>query len=283
MKKIAVVTDSTACLNEELLKEHHIYVSYLAIVFGRDAYEEFRELSPAKFLELSAAQKELPTTSQPAVGATVALYEKILSEGYDEIIHLTLSSALSGTYGAAVSAAAMVDEKNIHVFDTKAYAYIQGALAIEAAKMAKAGESIQDIKDCLVSLMKDMAFVTAIKDLTNLKKGGRISKFSASLGSALQVKPIIGRNAEGGLEPLAKIRTFKKAINFLVEEAKKAGLNPEVDEIGILHMDNPEAAARLKEEVLAIYPGIAIVELPLSLVLAIHAGPGAAAIGWLKR
>ena len=282
-KRIAIVSDSTGGLTEELLKEYNIYTSYLMIIFGSESYQEFKEVSPAKFVELSAAQKELPTTSQPSPGLTVEIYKKILADGYDEIIHFTISSELSGSYASAVSAAEMVDASKIHIFDTKTVAYPQGALAIEASKLAKAGKSVDEIKAELGKLTENMSLFAAINDMTNLKKGGRVSAISASLGSVLSIKPIIALTSEGTLAAAGKVRTFKKAIQFLVDEAKNANLDPEKDEIGILHMENPEAAAQIKSEVLAIYPGIKIMELPLSLVVSVHAGPGAAAISWIKR
>lgn len=283
MSKIAIVSDSTAGLTDEMLKAHQIYTSYLMIIFESESYQEFKEISPEKFIEASAAQKELPTTSQPAIGLTVDIYEKIFAEGYDEIIHLTISSALSGSYASAISAAEMVNEEKIHVFDTKTVAYPQAALAIEAAKLAKAGESVANIKAQLENLKTNMRLFAAIDDMTNLKKGGRVSAISASLGSVLSIKPIIALTPEGTLAAAGKVRTFKKALAFLVDEAKNANLDASKDEIGILHMGNPDAAAAIKAEILTIYPGIAILELPLSLVVSVHAGPGAAAISWIKR
>lgn len=282
-KKIAIVSDSTGCLTEDLLKKHNIYTSYLMIIFGTDSYQEFKEVSPAKFIELSAAQKELPTTSQPSPGLTVEIYKQIFAEGYDEIIHLTISSQLSGSYTSAMTAAEMVDASKIHVFDTKTVAYPQGALAIEAAQFVKAGLSVDEIKTKLERLKENMALIAAIDDMTNLKKGGRVSAISASLGSVLSIKPIIALSPEGTLAAAGKVRTFKKAIGFLIDEVKQANLDAAKDEVGILHLENPEAAAQLKAEVLAIYPGIKILELPLSLVVSVHAGPGAAAIGWIKK
>jgi len=282
-KKIAIVSDSTGCLTKELVKEHNIYTSYLSIVFDNESYQEFKEISSAKFVELSAAQNDLPSTSQPSPGVTVEIYKKIFSEGYDEIIHLTISGALSGSYTSAVSAAQMVDASKIHVFDTRTVAYPQGALAMEAAKLAKAGKSVAEIIAELERLQKDVALVTAINDMTNLKKGGRVSAISASLGSLLSIKPIIVLTPEGSLAAAGKVRTFNKAIKFLIDEARKAKLDPTKDEVGILHMENPEAAKLLKSEILTVYPGIKIVELLLSLVVSVHAGPGAAAIGWIKK
>jgi len=281
-KKVAIVSDSTGCLSDKMLKEYHIFTNYLMIVFETESYQEFKELSPEKFVELSNAQKELPSTSQPAIGVTVELYEKILAEGYDEIVHITLSSTLSGSYQSAVSAAEMVGSDNIYVYDSKAVTYPQGALAIEAAKLSKAGKDAAEILIELEKLQKNLHLTVAIDDMTNLKKGGRVSSIQASLGSLLQIKPILTVTNEGQIEAVGKVRTFKKAIRLLVDIAKNANLD-ESYEVGILHVANPEGVQMLKSELQAIYPNVIMHELPLSLVIAVHGGVGAVAVTWIKK
>jgi len=282
MSKIAIVSDSTGCLSEEMLKKYNIFTSYLMIVFGMDSYEEFKALSPEKFVELTNAQAELPSTSQPSIGTTVELYKEIFAAGYEEIIHVTISSTLSGSYQSALSAAEMVDSEKIHIFDSRAVTYPQGALAVEAAKLSNDGKSVAEILPILEGMKKDLHLAVAVYDLTNLKKGGRISNIQASLGSMLQLKPILTMTSEGEVKAAGKVRTFKKAIQFLIDGAKNANLD-ENYEIGILHATNPEGAQQLKTEIQAIYPNLAIHELPISLVIAVHGGAGAVAVTWYKK
>lgn len=280
-KKIAIVLDSSAGLSEELLKEHNIYTSYLMVIFGNDSYQEFKELSSAKFIELSAAQTELPTTSQPAPGLTVEIYENILKEGYDEIIHITISSGLSGSYQSAINAASIVDANKIHVFDSKSVAFPQGGLAIVASKLAKAGKETSEIISELEKIQKTMHVSATVKTLENLRKGGRLSNANAVIGSMLQVKPIIAMSAEGKLEAVAKVRTFKKALQHLLDVVKNANLDDSY-EIAIIHMQNLEDATTLKEAVAQLYPNITIHIAPLSLTVAAHVGEGTVAVTWIK-
>lgn len=280
-KKIAIVSDSSASLTEEMLKEHNIYTSYLMIIFGQDSYQEFKELTPAKFIELSNAQDELPSTSQPAIGATVELYENLLANGYDDIIHITISSGLSGSYQSAVTAAEMVNNEKIHVFDSKSVAFPQGALAITAAKMAKDGDDVAKIISTLEELQKHLHVSATVKTLDNLKKGGRLSNASAVIGSMLQVKPVIAMSSEGKLEAVSKVRTFKKAIQALIDIAKDANLD-DTYEIGVIHVLNPDDALTLKNAIAEIYPNVTIHTLPLSLVVSAHVGEGTVAITWAK-
>ena len=279
--KVAIITDSTACLTEEILNEYNIHTSYLMIIFGNDSYQEFKQISPTKFLELSSTQKELPSTSQPAIGLTVELYEKLLAEGHTEIIHITLSAAISGSYQSAVNAADMVDKSKIHIFDSKTLTFPQGALAIEAAKLANNGVVADEIIQMLTKMRKHNSLMATVKTLDNLKKGGRLSNAEATIGGLLQIKPIVYLTEEGIIEAAGKVRTFKKAIQFLVDKAKDANLNEDY-EICILHMENPEDATIFKTTIQEVYPKIKIHELPLSLVVAVHVGPGAVGISWAK-
>ena len=281
-KKVAIVSDSTSGLPDEMAKEHGIFTSYLMIIFGDESYQEFKEITPEKFIEMCRAQSELPTTSQPSIGLTVELYEKILAEGYDEIIHITISSGLSGSYQSAVSAAEMVNATKIHVVDSGTVAYPQGALAIKAAELANELSDTKEILAYLENMKKDVGLYAAIYTLTNLKKGGRLSPAEASLGSLLQIKPILKLNKESGqIEAAGKVRTFKKAIAQLIKTAKEAGLTEEY-EIGLLHIKNEEGLAELRSEIKKIYPNNQIHEMPLSLVVSTHAGEGALAITWAK-
>lgn len=282
--KIAIVTDSTASLTDELLEEHNIYLSYLMIIFKQDSYKEFKEISPTRFLELCDTQEELPSTSQPAIGLTVELYEKLFADGYDEIIHITISGAVSGSFGSATSAAEMVDAKKIHIFDSKTMVFGQGGLAIEAAKMAKAGKTTAEILPVLEKLRPETALIAAVKNLENLRKGGRLSNASAVIGGLLQIKPIVHLTKTGTIEALGKVRTFKKAIQFLVDQARDANLDENKYEFCILNIKNLEEAAILKGMIREVYPNIPIhEETPLSLVVSAHVGPGAVAVAWYKR
>jgi len=280
-KKIAIVSDSSASLSEETLKEYGIHTSYLMIIFGNDSYQEFKELTPEKFIELSAAQSELPSTSQPAIGVTVELYENLLKDGYDEIIHITISSGLSGSYQSAVNAAEMVNAEKIHVFDSKTVAFPQGAMAVNAAKLAKEGKEVAEIISALEKMQPTTHVSATVKTLDNLKKGGRLSNASALIGSMLQVKPIIAMSPEGKLEAVSKVRTFKKAIQALIDITKDANLD-ESYEIGVIHVLNPEDAATFKDAITDIYPNITIHIVPLSLVVSAHVGEGTVAISWAK-
>jgi len=175
----------------------------------------------------------------------------------------------------------MVAADKIHVFDSKTVAFPQGIMTIKAAELADAGQEATEIIAALEA-MRTTAYISAtVKTLENLKKGGRLSNASAVIGSMLQVKPIIAMSPEGKLEAVGKVRTFKKAIANLVEQAKDANLDDSY-KIAVIHVINPEEGSALKEEIAALYPNNEVELLPLSLTVSAHVGEGTLAIAWIK-
>ena len=281
MSKIAIVVDSTGCLDPKVAEELNIFTSNLIILFGEEALQEFAEVTPEMFVKKSAAMKDLPSTSQPSPGQVMELYDNILAQGYEEIVHIAISEALSGTYQNAFNVASDYDGK-IHVINTRQVAFSQGNMAVQAAKMAASGKSAAAIISKMEEISRASGLVAAIYELTNLKKGGRLSNASAALGGLLNIKPIIALTPEGKIEAVNKVRTFKKALKAIVAHAEELKLTNDY-ELCVLHMENPEGAAETVAELQAIYPALNIQIRPLSLVLAVHAGPGAVAVGWGKK
>jgi DegV family protein with EDD domain len=281
MSKIAIVVDSTGCLDPKVVEELNIYTSYITILFGMEALQEFKEVTPEMFVQKSAQMKDLPSTSQPAPGQVKELYDGIFADGYEEIIHIAISEALSGTYQNAVNVASEYDGK-VHVVNSRQIAFPQGNMAVQAAEMAKAGKSAAAILSKMEELSRASGLVAAIAELTNLKKGGRLSNASAALGGLLNIKPIIAIQPSGKVEAVNKVRTFKKALKAIVSHLEEQKLTDDY-ELCVLHMENPSEAAIVHEELAKAYPNLNIQLRPISLVLAVHAGPGAVAIGWGKK
>ena len=282
MRKIAIVTDSTGCIPVEQLKEFDIHVSYISLVFGTESYREFVDMTAEQFLERCANYSGLPTTSQPSPGQTIELYESLFEQGYEDIIHINLSSQLSGSHQNAVNCAEMVNPEHIHVFDSRTVAYTQGMLAVYAAKKAQEGASVQEILEYLEMMRENNQLYAAINDLTNLRKGGRLSNVEAALGSLLQIKPICQIQPDGTLQAIEKIRTFKKSLKRLIEIGKEANLSDDY-QIVVMHIGNEEGAKTLQAELKEVYPNHEINIYPISLVVAVHGGPGAVAMGWVKH
>lgn len=282
MAKVAIVSDSTGCIPAETVKALDIYVNYISVVFGTESYREFIDMSPEEFLERSANYNGLPTTSQPSPGQTIALYESLFGQGYEDIIHINISSQLSGSHQTALTCAEMVNPEHIHVFDSRTVTYTQGMFAVYAAMKAKEGASAQEILEYLEMIRENNQFYAAINDLTNLRKGGRLSNVEAALGSLLQIKPICQIQPDGTFQAVEKIRTFKKALKRLIEISKDAQLTEDY-QLVVMHIGNEEAAKTVQTELQEIYPNHEINIYSISLVVAVHGGPGAVAVGWVKH
>ncbi|CUM76017.1 MULTISPECIES: DegV family protein [Turicibacter] len=282
MAKVAIVSDSTGCIPAETVKALDIYVNYISVVFGTESYREFIDMSPEEFLERSANYNGLPTTSQPSPGQTIALYESLFEQGYEDIIHINISSQLSGSHQTALTCAEMVNPEHIHVFDSRTVTYTQGMFAVYAAMKAKEGASAQEILEYLEMIRENNQFYAAINDLTNLRKGGRLSNVEAALGSLLQIKPICQIQPDGTFQAVEKIRTFKKALKRLIEISKEAQLTEDY-QLVVMHIGNEEAAKTVQTELQEIYPNHEINIYSISLVVAVHGGPGAVAVGWVKH
>ena len=282
MAKVALVSDSTGCIPAETVKALDIYVNYISVVFGTESYREFIDMSPEEFLERSANYNGLPTTSQPSPGQTIALYESLFEQGYEDIIHINISSQLSGSHQTALTCAEMVNPEHIHVFDSRTVTYTQGMFAVYAAMKAKEGASAQEILEYLEMIRENNQFYAAINDLTNLRKGGRLSNVEAALGSLLQIKPICQIQPDGTFQAVEKIRTFKKALKRLIEISKDAQLTEDY-QLVVMHIGNEEAAKTVQTELQEIYPNHEINIYSISLVVAVHGGPGAVAVGWVKH
>ena len=220
---ITVVTDSTCSLPPEIIKQHQICVVPLTITFGQESYLDLTGASRRKFYQRLATATTLPTTSQPSAGEFIASYRQILAgKPAAEILVLTVSSKLSGTYQVARSAAQQFPTAQIAVFDSFSAALGLGLMAVVAAEMAAAGQSMPEILARLAHIRRSLAIVLMVDSLDYLKRGGRIGAASAYLGTLLQTKPILAI-VDGQIEPLAQVRTSRKAVDRLVTELS-AGL-----------------------------------------------------------
>ncbi|MHB1126929.1 MAG: DegV family protein [Bacillota bacterium] len=274
MCAIKIVTDSTAYLSPAVLEKYDVHVVPLTVHFtdhvmvdGLDQQEEF-------FERLKKAA-QLPTTSQPSPGEFVETYRRLLDDG-NEVVAITISSHLSGTYESARSAADMVGEGRVTVIDSRTTSAALAYLVMAAADAAQQGRSRQEIVD-LVGTIRDRLRLVFVPDtLEYLRKGGRIGGAQALLGTLLQVKPVL-HVREGAIEVLDKVRTRSKAYRRVAEEMGRAGTRLR---IGILHILAEENLAELRAAIEEVLPGHEIDVFEAGPVLGTHAGPGTVGVGF---
>ncbi|QSF99094.1 DegV family protein [Bacillus paralicheniformis] len=272
MPSIKIVTDSTADLSEELLREYHISVLPLSISIDGIVYRDRFDIQPDEFIEKMESAAELPKSSQPPLGAFLELYEELTADG-SEVISIHLSSQLSGTYQTAVSASNMVDG-NITVIDSMYISKGLGFQVVRAALLAEKGMTAEAIVKDLENLRDRTSLYVTIDHFDNLIKGGRIGKGKALIGSLLKVKPI-ARLEDGIYTPEKNVRSTSQLIRYLTGQFLSAVKGRTVQAIGIAHADALDLAHRLKDSLLEHIPGIDIDIAYTTPIISVHTGKGA--------
>ncbi len=278
--KIAVVTDSTAYIQKDILEKLQIKMISLNVIFGNEVYQEEKELGPEDFYRI-VKDRELPTTSQPPIGEFVELFES-LSKEYDAVISIHLSSGISGTYQGAVTAGTMVDGIKVYPFDSEISCMVQGFYVIEAAKMALAGSSPEEIMTRLNEMKQDVRAYFMVDDLSHLQRGGRLSSAQAFIGSLLQVKPLL-HFEDKKIVPFEKIRTKRRAMKRIEELLKEAVNDGAQYEAVIIHANNEEEAQVWRAELEPQLPNVDFTISYFGAVIGTHLGEGAMGLGWSKK
>jgi DegV family protein with EDD domain len=224
MATIRVVTDSATDLDPSVAESHGIAIVDLDVRLGDIGPDVTSTWSPEQFWQQCAKSSSLPETSAPSPGAFVRAYLAAAEDGCDGVVCITISSKLSATYQAAVAGATEVaDRIEVRVVDSLSVTMGEGLLAIDAAKSAREGGTLDDIA----------ARATADRDRTrdNLRKGGRIGSAQAFFGSLLSIKPVI-EVRDGLVEAESRQRTRSRSLEYLADKVKSAG---EVEQLAVVH------------------------------------------------
>ncbi|MBA3469177.1 MAG: DegV family protein [Herpetosiphonaceae bacterium] len=265
-----IVTDSTADIPSALAKALDIHVIPLLVNFGSESFADGVEITNDQFYRKLTESNDLPTTSQPSVGAFEELYRSL--GGPDQpIISIHIAAQLSGTIRSAQQAKDLLPDYDIRVIDSESTTMSLGWAVIIAARAAKAGKSPDEIVALTESVVKRTRLLAGLDTLRFLEKGGRIGKTRALLGTLLSVKPIINV-LEGEVRPFEQVRTKKKVIARIAEVAKD--LAP-FDELCVLYSRNEDEARAFLEQLSSIHPREKIMMAEIGAVVGTHIGPGA--------
>lgn len=278
--KTAVLTDSTAYIPDHLIEEKNIYVAPLSVTFGQDTYREFYDITTEEFYEKVKAEKDLPKTSQPSVSEFTTKYEEIAKE-HDAVISVHLSSGISGTYQAAVSAGSMIEGVDVYPFDSEISALAQGFYVLRAADLAAEGKTPEEILQELRTMKENMNAYFMVDDLSHLARGGRLTGAQAMIGSLLQVKPLLYFK-DKQIVPFEKIRTSKKAFKRMENLLKETADNAEEVKAAIIHAQREDTAKRWRDELSEKYPNVEFEISYFGPVIGTHLGEGAIGITWYK-
>jgi DegV family protein with EDD domain len=277
-KPIAWVVDSTAYVSPILANHPDVFVVPLNIHFGQEQYADGIDLTTTELYDRIRNAEEFPKTSQPAAGEFAKLYEKI-SEAYEAIIAVHVSEKLSGTIGSSKSGAEIA-EVEMEVVDSFALSSGITILVERGLVLQKEGLGIQEIAAQLRNEVKNLRNYILIGNLNQLYKGGRMSGVQFFLGSLLQVKPIIHLNELGELKAFDKVRSQKKAMNYIVDKAVESYENDGTQSMDLMHGNSPEVAEEIKNLIQIKAPELEVRIGEISSVLAVHAGEGTVAALW---
>ncbi len=268
------MTDSTSDIPEDIARDHDITVIPLLVSFGTESFRDSIDFTPDEFIDRLIASPALPTTSQPAVTDFEAVFRESIDRGQD-VVCVTVSANLSGTFNAARLAAEAVDPERVRVVDGRATTMQLGWVAVAAARAAREGKGIDEVAAEAESATSRVKMYALLRTLDYVHKGGRIGKAQQLVGSALAIKPILSF-VDGVLIPVERVRTWKKAVARLVDLA-----TPTPTDIVVLHSRNLEDANRLVETLQKRYPDARLDVGYSGAVITTYAGPGALAIAAL--
>ena len=284
MKKVAIVTDSNAGIRQKEAKELGIFVLPMPFTIDDQTYYEDINLTHEEFFEKQLSGAEI-FTSQPVVGNVKELWDQILND-YDEIVHIPMSSGLSGSCQTAMMLSQEYDNR-VFVVDSQRISVTQKYDVIDAKRLADQGKSGQEICDILTKNKLNASIYITVNTLDYLKKGGRITPAAALLGGMLKIKPILqiqGEKLDSCAPPPPMARGTKIMKEAIAKDIKERfGDDYHNVHICVAYTYDEEPALELKKELEEIYPGENIICDPLSLSVSCHIGPHSLAIAICKK
>ncbi len=289
MSKIKILTDTgSGIYHSNVLNDYeHIEVIDLAITLDGKDYPE-KTTKPEDFYRAMEASENVPKTSQPTPGVLLEIAERAEKDGYTDIIYITLSSGISGTYSTATTINNLI-EGNIkfHAFDTLSTAGVQLLQTTNALRMAKNGKSVEQILAVLEENRKTQMTYFLVDDLKGLIKNGRLKGASAVLGQLLKFRPILSFECEvkGEIHPYAKVRSSKKAAKELVRTFLEQIGNTKPEIIGLMMARKTETYDLILKELAEQKPGYEklVVIMELSSVITSHVGSIVYGLQYVKR
>ena len=283
--KVAIITDSNSGITQEEGKQLGIRIVPMPFMINGEEYLEDITLTQQEFYAKLGEGSDI-STSQPSPETIMALWDEVLEEN-DEIVHIPMSSGLSGSCQTAMMLAEDYDGK-VEVVNNQRISVTQRQSALDAKELAAKGMCAAEIKENLEAVKFDSSIYITLDTLKYLKKGGRITPAAAALGTLLRLKPVLTVQGEK-LDAFAKARTMKQAKSMMV-----AAITKDLEErfgdrtgknvhLAVAHTDNQEEADEFAKELRELFPATGeIVIAPLSLSVSCHIGPGSLAVACSK-
>lgn len=285
MNKVAIVTDSNSGITQMQAKELGIHVIPMPFMIDEKTYFEDINLTQKEFYEKLETGADV-VTSQPSPEQAMDMWDELLND-YDEIVHIPMSSGLSGSCQSAMMLAGDYEQK-VQVVNNQRISVTQRQSALDAKALAEKGKNASEIKKILEADKFNSSIYIMLDTLFYLKKGGRITPAAAAIGTLLKLKPVLQIQGEK-LDAFSKARTSAQGKNTMINairndmESRFGGVNKDNIYLQIAYTKDLKAAEKFKGELLNEFPGFDIHMDPLSLSVACHIGPGALAVACCKK
>jgi DegV family protein with EDD domain len=279
-----VITDSASQLVQKDVLPLGIEVVPLEIYINGKEYLDGLEITPEELYKRMRAENPEVKTSAPAVGRFYYAFKKLIDQGRNEILCITISNKLSATYNAALDAANMIhaefSEKKVIVFDSLTAAVAQGFLALEAAKQLTMGEPMEKVVRFLTLARERTGLIAAVETLKYLAQGGRIGKASYLVGNALKIVPVLTVNREGIVAPVAKVRRKDTLVPNMLSILNHHIKGWNKIHLSVMHADALEQAKGMQKALTDLYPSVEVPIEPFTPVMGAHTGPGLFGLGY---
>ena len=278
MSSIAIITDSDASLPADLAARHGIQQVPIMIQFGGETLRTEVDIDDVTLFARVDREGKLPTTSAPSPGQFFEAYEAAFATGADAVVCLCVSSLISATYGAAVTAKDMLPDRTIEVVDTRSLSMVQGFMALAAAEAAHAGASVVEVVATAFAVGERSHLFGAFSTLKYLAMSGRVGQVAAGFGNLLSVKPIVTMR-DGKLDLLEKVRTRSKSLARVVELMGEATAGQPIRQMAVLNVAARDEAAAFETQLRAALPcPPTILHAGLTAGLSVHTGAGMLAV-----
>lgn len=280
--KTAIVVDSGSNYYNEGINLAGLYAIPLQIIEGETSYLESKEISVEEVNEKMKHGIRIQT-SLPILGQIEELFKQIKDDGYDHILAIPITTGLSGTIQAMISAATFADIAFDYI-DCYTTMHIELYCGLTARRLIDEGHSLEDVKIALNEIIDHSNTFIIPDDLKHLSAGGRLSPLAAKLGGLLRIKPILhlDKSTKGIIDPFDKVRTMSRALERVVSAFKEEGVD-ENYQITLADVDNEKDAVQMEKLLNEAFPNTEVVRIPLISTVSAHVGIGTIALQYFKK
>ncbi len=280
MSKIAIVTDSTCSMPEELIKKYNITVAPQVLIWGKETFEDGVDITPGDFYTRLKKATVMPSTSQATIGKFLEIYNNLLAQDY-QIVSILISSKLSGTVNSAVQAKAMLaPDAPVEIIDSNSTAMALGFHLLSVARAIEQGASLAECVELAQKASQNTGLFFAVDTLEFLHRGGRIGGASRFLGTVLNFKPILELR-DGRVEAAERVRTRTKSLSRIIElVGEQIGGRTPV-RLASLHASAPEDARVVLEEAIKKFKPVKSYSSEVSPAIGANIGPGVVGLTYM--